>query len=230
MALLAKTPPFRGPLLMMPREAVDLQGSGLSQIVTPSVLASLPLSRDFEKMRRQMRGKWRNRLVVAEQSDLLYRDEQGTAERIAYLLTLEADQRKARGYKGLPLPFIQTLARADPKDMRLFSARHQGDLCAMMLHLRHGNSASYLVGWSDENGRRTHTHNLLMWHAMQFFAQRGVTHLDLGTLNTFAAPGLARFKLGTGAKACPMGGAWATVLPRWPFQARFGLKSAPDKA
>jgi hypothetical protein len=38
--------------------------------------------------------------------------------------------------------------------------------------------------------------------------------LDLGTLDTQNAPGLARFKLGSGATAQLLGGTWAR-LPGW---------------
>lgn len=227
---LSRSHPFRGPLILMPRDEIGGQGFGLSQIMTPSVLGLLPLLQDFSQMRRAMRGKWRNRLVSAENSALRVDEEQGTPERIAHLLSLEAAQRRTRRYGGLPLPFIQTLARGNPKDMRLFSARQKGALCAMMLHLCHGNTASYLVGWNDEKGRRNHAHNLLMWRSMQSLAQRGVTEMDLGTLNTVAAPGLARFKLGTGACAQPMGGAWARTVPSWRFRHQVEFKAALDKA
>jgi hypothetical protein len=52
-------------------------------------------------------------------------------------------------------------------------------------------------------------------HAL-VLARRGITRLDLGTLDTEAAPGLARFKLGSGAAARALGGTWLW----WPPLAR----------
>jgi hypothetical protein len=39
-------------------------------------------------------------------------------------------------------------------------------------------------------------------------AARGHVRLDLGTVDTEAAPGLARFKLAVGATVHPLGGSW----------------------
>ena len=51
-------------------------------------------------------------------------------------------------------------------------------------------------------------HNLLLARAAKWFAGRGVRGLDLGTIDTVNAPGLARFKLGVGARAKKLGGTW----------------------
>lgn len=82
-------------------------------------------------------------------------------------------------------------------------------MLAYLLFLLHGTTATYHVGWAAPAARRTHAHTLLMWQATTYLHQRGLTRLDLGTLDTEAAPGLARFKLGTGATARPLG---ATLL------------------
>ena len=58
---------------------------------------------------------------------------------------------------------------------------------------------------------------------MRWLACAGVEMLDLGMIDTVNAPGLARFKLGSGAVAQSLGGTWlhapglnliARALPR----------------
>ena len=88
--------------------------------------------------------------------------------------------------------------------------RGEGPVAAMMF-LRHGSTATYHIGWSNAQGRAAHAHNLLLWRAAERLSSKGVKTLDLGTLDTVNAPGLARFKLGTGAMPHRLGGTWVTL-------------------
>ena len=77
-----------------------------------------------------------------------------------------------------------------------------------MLFLKHGTGATYHVGWTSDAGRKASAHNLILATAATRLAETGVTRLDLGTIDTENAPGLARFKLGSGAKPARTGGTW----------------------
>ena len=77
-----------------------------------------------------------------------------------------------------------------------------------MLFLCHGPVATYHIGWSGPKGRAMGAHNLILASAMEWLADRGHLWLDLGVLDTQANPGLARFKIGAGARVRPMGGTW----------------------
>ncbi|MCP4821132.1 MAG: GNAT family N-acetyltransferase, partial [Shimia sp.] len=101
-----------------------------------------------------------------------------------------------------------TYARANKGDAKLFIAFDGAAPVAAMLILRHGQSATYHVSHTTDDGRKKCAHNLLMWEAMQWLAAKGVTTLDLGQVDTEKSAGLARFKLGTGARPRPLGGTW----------------------
>jgi lipid II:glycine glycyltransferase (peptidoglycan interpeptide bridge formation enzyme) len=91
---------------------------------------------------------------------------------------------------------------------RLFVASASEAPLAAMLFLRHGPIATYHIGWSGDSGRRCHAHALLLTHAADWLAQRGHALLDLGTVDTEAGAGLARFKIGAGAQVRALGGSW----------------------
>ena len=55
-------------------------------------------------------------------------------------------------------------------------------------------------------------HRLLLLRAAEALGAEGVRWLDLGSVDSERAPGLARFKLGTGAELRPLG-ATCLVLP-----------------
>lgn len=79
---------------------------------------------------------------------------------------------------------------------------------ASMLFLRHGRTASYYIGWADEEGRKSNAHNRLLWEALSTMKQSGITDLDLGGINTHDLPGISRFKLGTGGRVLTLAGTY----------------------
>lgn len=154
-------------------------------------------------------GKWRNRLRRALDSDLLIESAPLAGDADHWLLIREETQSRLRGYRRLPASF--TLAWAEqngPESTRVFTARHRGEIVAAMAFLLHGAAASYHIGWSGEAGRALGAHHRILWEASDWLATRGCLWVDLGTLDTETAPGLARFKLGSGARALPLGGTW----------------------
>jgi lipid II:glycine glycyltransferase (peptidoglycan interpeptide bridge formation enzyme) len=93
----------------------------------------------------------------------------------------------------------------------LDEARQRAEELAAMLMLCHGLTATYHIGWSGPQGRATAAHQLLLVRAADWLAARGHVRLDLGTVDTDANPGLARFKIGSGAIIRPLGGSWVGV-------------------
>lgn len=183
-----------------------LARTGLLPMVSPGCQARLPLTlSQAERMARQ-HGKWRNRLRRAQDGKLRIDHAPLPDDPQHWLLLREETQSKRRGYKRLPAAFTYAWRLANgPKSTRLFVARYRKAPVAAMLFLLHGKGASYHIGWSDELGRQTHAHNLLLWEASNWLADRGYAWADLGTLDTQSTPGLARFKLGAGATPFTLG-------------------------
>ena len=80
---------------------------------------------------------------------------------------------------------------------------------AAMCFVRHGGTATYHMGWAADAARAQGVHGVMLWQAALALRAEGVGMLDLGQVDHEAAPGLARFKLGTGAALVGLG---ATVL------------------
>jgi Acetyltransferase (GNAT) domain len=182
----------------------DLGGPGLIPLVTPLHHAIWDLSDDA---RTRMDGKWRNRLAAAERQEI-------TVQRAPYrvlgdLLRHEEVQRRLRGYSAHPSRFTTAL----PQDsLRLWQWRKAGTLGAAMAFVVHGTSATYHFGWAGKDARAVGVHNVMLWQAAQALLKDGVRWLDLGSVNDEQAPGLLRFKLGTGARLVRLGPTYL-VLP-----------------
>lgn len=130
-----------------------------------------------------------------------------------WLYAAEGAQRLARRYRALPPGFAEVWRTAAPGSFLLYEARKGGQPVAGTLILRHWPWASYHLSWSGAEGRRHNAHRLLLWRAACDLQDDGFAALDLGDVNSGAAPGLADFKAGTGAEIRALGPT-LLVLPR----------------
>lgn len=183
----------------------------LSRVMTGYSTVMLDLRRDLAALRADLEGKWRNRLVKAEEEVRLRIQVQADRPGCESLLQREDAQRAGRGFHGLPTDLVPAYIAAHDKPSQAFvlaSARLGKDTVAAMLFLLHGRRATYHMGWSDDQGRKLNTHNLLLWRAVEHFQGLGLEHLDLGGVNTHDLPGISRFKLGTGGRVLTLAGTY----------------------
>ncbi|MBL9051511.1 MAG: GNAT family N-acetyltransferase [Tabrizicola sp.] len=194
----------RWPGLTIVTAEEEIGGFGLIPLVTPMHHAIWGLGAN---LRAGMAGKWRNRLLASERSGV--RVTTGNRKTLEVLIEAERRQRKARRYRALPEDFARGLP---PSALRLWQWQANGAMQAAMAFVVHGNSASYLLGWGSDLARSAGVHAVMMEQAAQSLWAEGIRWLDLGAVDSESAPGLARFKLGTGAALHRLG-ATMLVLP-----------------
>ena len=176
----------------------------LSQVITGDSTVLLDLRQDAQSLLAGLQGKWRNRLRQAERLQDTEVFIGQDAERLQGLLAQEALQRRARRFHGLPLEFVQSFVASSPRPedgYLICEARRQGRAQAAMLFLRHGQTATYHIGWLAAEAKHLSLHNLLLWQGLLALQQAGVRWLDLGGINSEDLGGISRFKLGTGGTA-----------------------------
>lgn len=188
-----------------------LRHAGFRQVATAAHVARLPLKGTADDRRRALDPVWRNTLNKAGRAGLCVRISGFDGDPGHWLLRAEAAQRRLRRYRTLPLAFTCAFARARPGQATLFEARIGPRPVAGMLMLRHGCVATYHIGWSGPEGRTFGAHQHLLMRAADHLAALGVVRLDLGTVDTEGAAGLARFKIGAGAVVTALGGSWLAL-------------------
>jgi lipid II:glycine glycyltransferase (peptidoglycan interpeptide bridge formation enzyme) len=213
LSVLRRTLPFpvlRG-LFVTPEGGEDeldvLRDGGFSRVMTPYSTGVIDLTRAEPDLRAAMHQKWRNRLVAAEQAGLRIGRADRRPELYQWLLEQEARQQKLHRYAALPVALVPAWQEAGG-GLRVLTARQGDETVAAMLFLIHGRRATYHIGWSSTEGKRLNAHNLILWHAIRKLKALGLAELDLGGLNTEDVPGIARFKLGAGAKLKTLCGTW----------------------
>ena len=194
-------------------QAARLRAFGAVQIVTPRSIAELALTQSEADQRNLMHGKWRNRLVAAERANLCVDRRSFDPDGHGWLLQSDQDQQRRNGFRGWPPALTHAFASTNPTSTHVWTAYAQSKPIAAIMMLRHGAVATYHIGWSSDAGRNVHAHCALIWRASRWLAAQGHSLLDLGGIETQHAPGLARFKLGTGAVPRALGGTWVYTAP-----------------
>lgn len=204
----------RTPVILSPENPTpELARTGAVPLMSPAQIARLDLTAPKEERRAALHQKWRNRLKHAESQTLRISRQSMPLDPGHWLLQAEAKQQGQRGYRNWPQDLTLAYVRENPGKAKLFQAFDGKEIVAAVLILCHGTNATYHISHSTDRGRAMSAHNLLMWNAMSWLAAKDYTELDLGLINTEDAAGLARFKLGTGAKLHVLGGTWAYWPP-----------------
>ena len=207
-------PSGRALVILSPeRPAPWLSDIGALALMTPAHVAEWHLNPDHDALRARLQQKWRNRLNASERAGLLVERQLMPLKADHWLLQADQKLSRTRGYRNWPPALTLAFAAAERRAAQLFTASYKGEILAAILVLRHGAAATYHIGHITDDGRCLSAHNLLLWRAATWLSNTGCTRFDLGQIDTTRTAGLARFKLGTGARLRPLGGTWGIWAP-----------------
>jgi lipid II:glycine glycyltransferase (peptidoglycan interpeptide bridge formation enzyme) len=140
-----------------------------------------------------------------------------------YVLTAGRDHFTPR-----PLSYFETMFEAlgaeEPDRIRLYLARHEGDLVASTIWIRVGTHAWYSYGASSTEKREVRGSNAVQWAMIQDALAAGAAVYDLRGITDTLDPddshvGLIQFKVGTGGEAVEYAGEWDLPLNRALYKA-----------
>ncbi|KIL97709.1 FemAB family protein [Paramagnetospirillum magnetotacticum MS-1] len=158
--------------------------------------AWVDLSFGAEVLRKRLDGKWRNMLNASERAGLTI---EASPDLLPWMLDRYRSLLAERGFGATPPELVQALADQAfrPDDLLVLRAvAESGEAVAGILTARHGDAATYLIGWNGDEGRKRKANNALLWAAMVELPRRGVRFLDLGGIDDRLTPGIAAFKRG----------------------------------
>lgn len=184
-----------------------LRQAGFRQTHSRASVAELPLDADI---RARLYPKWR--ATWRKAGDLTLTAAPFCPRLHDWLLQAEKAQQRSAGYRTLPHALIAAYAANGHDDAAVvYTATQAAKPIAAMLFLRHAPVVTYHLGWTSDAGRHCGAHHKLLIAAAHDHAATGYDRLDLGLVDTCNAPGLARFKIGTGAQIRVLGGSWVRI-------------------
>lgn len=199
----------RSPIILSPEHPCPELGTlGALPLMSPASVALLQIHSCPDARRAGLHQKWRNRLNHAAAQGLRVTRQNMPQNSEHWLFAADQALQRQRRYRSWPRSLTLAYAQQNKGQAKLFQILQGKDIIAATLILHHGENASYHISHTTARGRALSAHNLLLWEVMCWLAQKGCRQLDLGVINTEDAPGLARFKLGTGANLSQLGGSW----------------------
>ncbi|HEX6921172.1 MAG TPA: peptidoglycan bridge formation glycyltransferase FemA/FemB family protein [Actinomycetes bacterium] len=193
----------------------------------PQYVFQVPLAGcDEDELLKRFNQLWRRNIKKAAKAGVEV--VRGGAEDLPEFHALYLETAQRDGFTGRPLSYFQQMWSAmsgeDPDRIRLYLARHEGDLVAATTMVRVGTHAWYSYGASSTAKREVRGSNAVQWQMLRDARAAGATVYDLrGITDTLDESdphfGLIQFKLGTGGEAVEYLGEWDLPLNRLLFKA-----------
>jgi lipid II:glycine glycyltransferase (peptidoglycan interpeptide bridge formation enzyme) len=193
----------------------------------PTFVFQLPLTdRDEASVLAGMNQLWRRNIKKAAQAGV--KVSVGSAADLPEFHALYVETAARDRFTPRPLRYFQQMFEAmqheDPDRIRLYLARHEGDLVAATTAVRVGRHVWYSYGASSTAKREVRGSNAVQWQMIRDALAAGADVYDMrGITETLAADdphiGLIQFKVGTGGSAIEYVGEWDLPLNRFVYKA-----------
>jgi lipid II:glycine glycyltransferase (peptidoglycan interpeptide bridge formation enzyme) len=193
----------------------------------PQYVFQVPLAgRDEAAVLAGFNQLWRRNIKKADKAGVAVTT--GGAEDLPEFHRLYLETAERDGFTGRPLRYFEQMWTAmtaeDPDRIRLYLARHDGDLLAATTMVRVGDHAWYSYGASSTAKRELRGSNAVQWQMLRDALAAGAAVYDLrGITDTLDEGdshfGLIQFKLGTGGEAVEYPGEWDLPINRLLFKA-----------
>ena len=119
-----------------------------------------------------------------------------------------------RGFVGVDASLIREWWNnlKDKDSCLILEALMNGEVVGGILVAHHGRAATYLIGWSNQIGRKLSANNLLLWSAIKVLKERDCSSFELGGLDYESTPEIAYFKSGLGSEEFELVGEFVKCL------------------
>lgn len=158
----------------------------------------LDLSPSLETLRKRFDQKWRNQLNRAEREGLTVEAGEGLEEYGVFSDIYKDMWEQKRFNTSVDVREFARICQDLPEGLRvkILTCRHQGVPVSSIVCSAMGNTAIYLLGATNEIGRKTKGAYLLQWSMIKWLKENGFRHYDLGGIDPVRNPGVFHFKSG----------------------------------
>ncbi len=180
------------------------------------------LNEEESSLLMRINGKWRNCMRKGEKLGVKVEKVSVVGNNLKYLLENYKDLQHGRSFQGLSELMIRNLAAQTSKtwSFDLFLAYESGDMVkqepiGQLVSIRHGNTATYLIGSANDKGRQMQANSVLLWHSILQAKEEGCSWFDIGGLNAATPKGIGDFKKGLNADSYSLVGEFRGYLLPW---------------
>jgi len=189
--------------------------------IDPWSSARLDLLRDEQDLFMGLNGKWRNGLRKSEKSGVTVSRCEINESSLDDLMRTYAELQSNKSFRGVSNALISAMAMqsGDLWGFNLFvatcldaGADQRGCGLGLLVCVRSGDTATYLIGSTTEAGRKLQANSALLWEAILYSKRSGCSWFDVGGLDANRTAGVAKFKLGVNPLEYSMLGEWVQFI------------------
>ena len=153
------------------------------------------LNDSIEEIRNKLDSKWRNMLVKSEKQDIQI-ESSSSIESISWLSEIHEKNMIKKGFNGISKKMLQSISNENDLENPLivYRALIKNDVIGSICIINHGKYATYLVGWTSNEGRKLNTNYLLLWEAIKDLKRANKLGFDLGGIDYELTPSITSFK------------------------------------
>ena len=202
-----------------------LQALGFKKLPAPvweSGLISLDV--DEKALLMGLNGKWRNSMRKGVKLGITVTHQKCNDKTILLLMQSYAELQNNQGFSGMSEKLIRALAKQKGSkwQFNIFIAHDSNTMesfdgdnpLGMVVTIRSGDTAIYLIGTSNDRGRSMQANSVLLWEAILHAKRSACCWFDIGGLSDTTPKGVAAFKRGLNASPYKLVGEWRkSVLP-----------------
>ena len=196
---------------------------GLKKLdITPYASGLISLYSDEEEMLMSLKGKWRNCLRKGFRSGVKVTQANGNSSEMNILINRYRQLQQDKGFLGIKESLINALAEQKDEswEFKLFFANQDEHIdiensVGVLVCIRHGDTATYFIGSTNDKGRNLHANYVLLWEAILYAKHSGCKWFDIGGLDSTTPKGIAHFKQGLNSELYNLVGEWRGFFPPW---------------
>ena len=200
-----------------------LKNLGLKKLAVTSYASGLlDLQNDEKKLLKGLKKKWRYCLLKAQDLGLTVSTIVGNSVELETLLSRYKVLQKDNGFVGLPDSLIISMANQVAEDWQftMFIANKRDspdikDCFGMLVSIHHGDTSTYLIGITSDEGRDLQVNYVLLWQAILDAKKNGCMWFDIGGLDATTPIGIAHFKKGVQSDPYYLIGEWRSLMYPW---------------
>ena len=158
----------------------------------------LDLSPSLETLRKRFDQKWRNQLNRAEREGITVEAGEGPEEYGVFSDIYKDMWEQKRFSTSVDVREFARICQDLPEGLRvkILTCRHQGVPVSSIVCSAMGNTGIYLLGATNEFGRKIKAAYLLQWTMIKWLKENGFHYYDLGGIDPERNPGVFHFKSG----------------------------------
>ena len=203
-------------LINIASATLGMQALGFKRMTAPAWASGrMSLQSDEQALLMGLNGKWRNCMRKGEKLGVSVTHQECDSEALILLMQCYTDLQANRGFDGLSEKLIRALVRQNGSkwQFNMFVAHDHivfdpNDPLGVLVTIHSGDTAIYLIGSSNDKGRKMQANSVLLWHAILHAKFSDCLWFDIGGLSEITPKGIAAFKQGLNAVPYQLIGEW----------------------